>query len=255
MTERNLSRRALLAGPAFLALAPAGGLSASEEAQALLREVDRNLEPASYEMYRKIINIEPSGARKEFVLYSAKKGRDRVVAVFLSPASEKGRSTLRVGENMWLYIPEVGRPVRITSLQSVIGGVFNNSDILRVDYDEEYRAERMERDGAEILLHLKAKTDQVAYDRLKMWVDPARKLPTRIDCHAADGLLVKTLKFSQVKSFGGGITRPAQIDTESPLFRGHRSVMLFDGIRARDLPDEAFTLAFLPRVESLRGGA
>lgn len=254
MTAPDLTRRTALAG-AVLGAALARPARAADDAQALLREVDRNLEPASYEMYRKIINIEPSGARKEFVLYSAKKGRDRVVAVFLSPASEKGRSTLRVGDNMWLYIPEVGRPVRITSLQSVIGGVFNNSDILRVDYDEEYRAERLERDGAELLLHLKARTDAVAYDRLKMWVDPARKLPTRIDCHAADGLLVKTLRFSQVKTFAGGIERPAQLDTESPLFRGHRSVMLYDGIRARELPDEAFTLAFLPRVESLRGGA
>ena len=178
-----------------------------------------------------------------------------MVAVFLSPASEKARSTLRACNKTELSIPGVGRPVRITSLPSVICGMFNNSDILRVDDDEEYRAERMEPNGVEILLHLKAKTDQVAYDRLKMWVDPVRKLPSRIDCHAADGLLVKTLKFSQVKSFGGSITRPAQIETESPLFRGHRSVMLYEGIRARDLPDEAFTLAFLPRVESLRGGA
>ncbi|MFQ3622333.1 MAG: outer membrane lipoprotein-sorting protein [Acetobacteraceae bacterium] len=252
MTRWRLTRRAALALPALLTAAAAGAV---EEAQALLRAVDRALEPASYEMYRKIINIEPSGARKEFVLYSAKKGRDRVVAVFLAPASEKGRSTLRLGENMWLYIPEVGRPVRITSLQSVIGGVFNNSDILRLDYDEEYRAERMERDGAQIVLHLKARTDAVAYDRLKMWVETARPLPTRIDCHAADGLLVKTLRFSQVRTFGGGIERPAQIDTESPLFRGYRSVMLYDGIRARELPDEAFSLGFLPRVESLRGGA
>ena len=57
-----------------------------------------------------------------------------MVALFLSPASEKGRATLRLGNNMWLYIPSVGKPLRITSLQSVVGGVFNNSDILRIDY-------------------------------------------------------------------------------------------------------------------------
>jgi len=55
-------------------------------------------------MYRKLINIEPDGSRKEFVLYTLKKGADRVVSLFISPASEKGRATLRVGENMWLYI-------------------------------------------------------------------------------------------------------------------------------------------------------
>ena len=89
-------------------------------------------------MYRKLINIEPNGTKKEFVLYSVKKGQDKMVALFLSPASEKGRSTLRLNDNMWLYIPNVGKPLRITSLQSVVGGVFNNSDILRLDYSFEY---------------------------------------------------------------------------------------------------------------------
>jgi len=77
--------------------------------------------------------------------------------MFLSPASEKGRSTLRLGENMWLYIPNVGKPIRITSLQSVVGGVFNNSDILRLDYTSEYNVEKMEDTGDEYILHLKAK--------------------------------------------------------------------------------------------------
>lgn len=247
----DLPRRgALMLAPALAA--PGLARAAGPDPADILRRVDRNLEPESYEMYRKLINIEPSGARKEFILFSAKKGKERLVAVFLSPASERGRSTLRLGENMWLYIPEVGRPVRITSLQSVIGGVFNNSDILRLDYAEEYRAERLEEAGGEYLLHLKAKTNAVAYDRLRMWVDRRALLPSRIECQAADGLLVKTLRFSDIKDFGGGIVRPAAIETDSPVFRGYRSIMLFDGLRARDFPDEAFTLAFLPRVDSLR---
>jgi len=34
---------------------------------------------------------------------------------------------------MWLNIPNVGKRCAFTSLQSVIGGVFNNSDILQLD--------------------------------------------------------------------------------------------------------------------------
>jgi len=49
----------------------------------LLRKVDRNLNPESYEMYRKLINIEPDGRRKEFVLYTVKKGRDKMIVLFL----------------------------------------------------------------------------------------------------------------------------------------------------------------------------
>jgi hypothetical protein len=88
------------------------------------------LTPPSYEAYKRLINVEPSGRTREYMLYQIADGRDRVAALFVSPASDKGRSTLRLGENMWLYVPNAGRPVRITSLQSVVGGVFNNADIL-----------------------------------------------------------------------------------------------------------------------------
>ena len=227
---------------------PAAGIDGDE----ILKKVDRNLEPESYEMYRKLINIEPSGSKKEFVLYSVKKGRDKVAALFLAPASDKGRATLRQGDNMWLYIPDVGKPVRITSLQSVTGGVFNNADILRIDYTAEYKVEATQDDKDQYLLSLKAKTNEVAYDRLKMRVDKKTILPTIIECYAASGMLIKTLRFKDIKDFGGGIRRPATLETDSPLYKDYKSVMLFSQIKKRDFSDEVFSLNYLPRIESLR---
>ena len=218
----------------------------------LLQKVDRNLEPESYEMYRKLINIEPDGSRKEFVLYSVKKGRDKLVALFLDPPSERDRATLRLGENMWLYIPNVGKPVRIASLQSVIGGIFNNADILRLDYASEYKVESMTEDKDVYQLSLKALTNDVAYDGLKMTVDKKTVLPTVIECYAASGLLIKTLTYKDVKDFGKGIKRPATLETDSPLHKGYKSLMLYGQIRARAMPDEVFTLEYLPRAKELR---
>jgi outer membrane lipoprotein-sorting protein len=218
----------------------------------LLKKVDRNLQPESYEMYRKLINIEPNGSRKEFVLYTVKKGQDKMVALFLDPPSEKGRATLRLGDNMWLYIPNVGKPLRITSLQSVVGGIFNNSDILRLDYSIEYTATDAQEESETYVLDLKANSKTVAYDRLKMWVDKKAVVPTKIEAYAASGLLIKTLHYSKITDFGGGIVRPATLQTDSPLHKGYKSVMLFSNIKKRDFDDEVFSLNFLPRVESLR---
>jgi len=241
-------RGMLAAAMLVLAASPVFALDGNE----ILKKVDRNLEPEAYEMYRKLINIEPDGRRKEFVLYSVKKGRDKIVALFLSPPSDAGRATLRLGDNMWLYIPNVGKPVRITSLQSVVGGVFNNADILRVDYSVEYNAESVVEEKDSYLLNLKAKTGEVAYDRLKMWVDKKVLLPVKIEAYAASGLLIKTLHFKEIKDFGGGIRRPATVETDSPLYKGHRSVMLYSQLKKRDFPDEVFTLNYLSRVEDLR---
>ncbi len=222
------------------------------DGKALLEKVDRNLEPEAYEMTRKLINEEPDGKRKEFILYSVKKGRDKVAALFLAPASDKGRSTLRQGDNMWLYIPNVGKPVRITSLQSVTGGVFNNADILRLDYSEEYDVTSASEEGDNYLLDLKAKTGAVAYDRLKLTVDKKTVLPTRIEAYAASGMLVKTLHFKDIKDFGGGIRRPATVETDSPLYKGYKSVMLYAAVKKRNVADEVFTLNFMSRLDELR---
>ena len=222
------------------------------DGEALLVDIDRRLQPESYEMYRKLINIEPDGDRKEFVFYTVKKGKDNVVALFLDPPSEKGRSSLRQGENMWLYIPNVGRPIRITSLQSVVGGVFNNSDLLRLDYSTEYKVEKVGEDNGQHLLELKAKNKHVAYDRLKMWVDKKLRVPVKVEAYAASGLLIKTLKYSKNKDFGNGLIRPAMLETDSPLHKGFKSVMLFDGIKQRDFNDEVFTLNYMPKVGELR---
>jgi outer membrane lipoprotein-sorting protein len=233
-------------------LALAAPLALALDGEAILRQVDRKLNPESYEMYRKLVNIEPDGRKKEFVLFTVKKGRDKMVALFLEPASEKGRATLRLGDNMWLYIPNVGKPIRITSLQSVVGGVFNNADILNLDYSAEYSVEKAAEEGKSYLLELKARSGAVAYDRLKMRVDRASLTPTEIECFAASGLLIKTLRFKDMKDFGGGLKRPATMETDSPLHKDYKSVMLYGSIKARVLSDEVFTLDYLPRAGELR---
>jgi len=232
----------------FIPALPAMALDGNE----ILLKVDRNLHPESYEMYRKLINVEPDGSEKEYVLYTIKKGQEKMAALFLSPASEKGRSTLRLGDNMWLYIPSVGKPLRITSLQSVIGGVFNNSDILRLDYSTEYKAAILEETSETYLLDCKAKTSTVAYDRLKMEVDKKTMVPISIECYAASGMLIKTLRYKESKSFGDGLVRPSVLETDSPLHKGYKSIMLFAKITKKEFADEVFTLNYLPRIDELR---
>ncbi len=232
---------------AFAIASPAHSLDGA----AILKQVDKNLQPESFESYRKLINIEPSGAKREFLLYTLKKGDDKIVSLFLAPASEKGRATLRLGDNMWLYIPNVGKPVRITSLQSVVGGVFNNADIMRLDYNVEYNVQNIDDGKSEYVLDLKAKTAAVAYDKLKMWVDKKAVVPVKIECYAATGLLIKTLYFKERKQFEG-VLRPSVIETDSPLYKGYQSIIAYANVKKKIVADEVFTLEFLGKIETIR---
>ncbi len=237
---------------ALLILSIAAPALATPDGNEILRQIDANMQPQSYEMYRKLINVEPDGKKKEFVLYTVKTGQDKMVALFISPASEEGRATLRLGDNMWLYIPNVGKPLRITSLQSVIGGIFNNSDILRLDYHFEYDAETITEKEETYQLDLKAKSTSVAYDHLKMTVDKKTLLPTTIECYAVSGMLIKTLHYSKIKDFGDGMVRPSVLETDSPLHKGYRSIMLFAKLEKKEFADEVFTLNYLSKVNELR---
>jgi len=240
--------RWLLSLLGVLLASPALALDANE----ILRQVDANLMPGSFEAYRKLVNEEPDGKKKEFIFYTAKKDRDKMALLYLAPASEKGRATLRLGDNMWLYIPNVGRPIRITSLQSVVGGVFNNADIMRLDYSAEYDASLLEETETAYVLDLKAKTQDVAYDKLKMWVHRDPVVVTKVECYAASGMFIKTLIFKGIKDFGNGVVRPSVLETTSPLYKGYRSLMIYSRIELRTFPDEVFTLDYLSRLSELR---
>jgi len=218
----------------------------------LLQEIDKKMSPGSSETYKNLINIEPDGTKKEFLLYQARKDSNKMVSAFLKPESEKGRTTLRVDENMWLYLPDVGRAIRITSMQSVVGGVFNNSDIMRLDFGVEYEITSQEDKGDIILVETKAKTDSVAYDKLVMQVDKKTTTPKQIDCYTSTGMLIKTLYYKDIKDFGNGIVRPAVLETKSPLYKDYKSIMVYGKITPKEFSDEAFTLDNMSKVENLR---
>ncbi|KAB2879452.1 outer membrane lipoprotein-sorting protein [bacterium] len=224
----------------------------AQDANSLLKDVDDNLMPESYEANRKLINEEPNGSKKEFTFYTIKKGKDKIAMLYLLPASEKGRATLRLGENMWLYVPSVNKPIRITSLQSVVGGVFNNADLMQLEYSEEYDAAYAEGTDYEFILDLKAKNKTVAYDKLKMWITKDKKILRKVEAYSASGMLIKTLEFKDDKNFGGGLTRPSVIETYSPLYKGYRSLMIYQTIKKRQFPDEVFTLNYMGRLGDLK---
>jgi len=61
-----------------------------------------------------------------------------------------------------------------------------------------------------------------------------------------------TLHFKEIKDFDDGIVRPAVVETDSPLHKGYKSVMIFAGIKRKKLADEVFTINYLSRVGNLR---
>jgi hypothetical protein len=46
--------------------------------------------------------------------------------------------------------------------------------------------------------------------------------------------------------------RPSVLETDSPLYKGYRSVMIYAKVQKKKLADEVFSLNYLARVDELR---
>ncbi|MBA0084795.1 MAG: outer membrane lipoprotein-sorting protein, partial [Acidobacteria bacterium Pan2503] len=95
------------------------------DAAALLKRSDgyRNAWP-SFVTKIKISNFEAGKQDEEHMYLVYSRGSERVYVDFQSP-QEKGRHLLMLGDDMWIYLPDTSRAVRITPLQRLTGNASN----------------------------------------------------------------------------------------------------------------------------------
>lgn len=220
-----------------------------QSAEALLRRYDALLAPASFEAELAMVAHREDGSTRSYEMTVLKSGPDKLRVIFSAPATAKGQEMLRDGDNMWLYMPNLKRAVRVASRDSFMGGDFNNADVLRVDYTADYTARIAGETADAYVLELKAKGPGVAYDRIKLWLSKgAEPQPRKAELYATSGKLLRTAEFSDVKDLGGGYKRPAKIVMRNELSKQRYSVMTWKSVTIKDeIPPERFTLEDLGR--------
>src|SRR5579863_9574444 len=159
----------------------AASLTAAD-AETLLKRSDafRNGWPA-YVVHVKITDFEAGRSDEEHLYEVSQKGTDKTYVEFMSPR-EKGRHLLMVGDDMWVYLPDTSRPVRITPLERLTGDA-SNGDVARTNYAADYSAAylRTEKVGAAdcFVLELTAKRKGATYQRILYWVRAEDSRPVK----------------------------------------------------------------------------
>ncbi len=142
-------------------------------------------------------------------------GRDKTFIKVLSPARQAGSATLRIGSEMWNYLPNTNSTVRIPPSMmtgSWMGSDITNNDIVKEityagDYTAEYISEPATTDnsqGAQYYLKLtpKASTAVVwSYIVCAISTDPV--LPVWEKYYDQHDNLIKTVTFSDVQVMSG----------------------------------------------------
>jgi hypothetical protein len=235
MCRRSLGILALLLAVA----APARG----DQAADIVRDADRARRPGESFVWK--VTITSHEAKKSptadgFEVFI--KGRDRSFVKFVAPPRNVGRSLLGLGRDLWIYLPDAGKPVRIPFSQRLVGQVANG-DIARTDYSGDYTAVVTGEESIDgVLCHvldLKANSKEVTYAAIKYWVSKDRRLPTKAEFYAGTGTLLKTGIFDTFKEVSGHplATRLTLVDA---IRKDKKSVLDFGEITIRDLPEKYF---------------
>jgi len=244
-------------GPtALLALlaAPSLALASAPDAATILRRADRAVlgETAAYTLRMTVVR--PSKPERVVEMNGWKKGDDRGLVRYTSPAKERGTAYLRSGASTWLYLPSAEKVVRVGAKQNFGGGDFSNADIFRVslieDYDPTLAGEEIVAGEACYKLELKARNRSVAYDRVVYWVRrDGTFYPVKADYYTLSGKKLKSLILSEVRPLGGR-TRPTLLTMESRVDEGSRTRLEFLSIKDEvSLDDRLFTPGALERGE------
>jgi len=171
---------------------------------------------------RMVIHVDQEVREKTMISYD--KGRDTAYAEFLSPARDKGVKYLKIKDNMWMYLPDVDKIIKISGAmlrQSMMGSDFSYEDAMESSkLLEKYTATLLRSETIPVtfktaanvavterrlcyVVDLTAKVKDVTYYRRLVWVDKNLFVPVKEELFAMSGKKLKEMIMGDIKSFGG----------------------------------------------------
>ncbi len=182
------------------------------------------------------------------------KGADKSFVAYLSPARERGKKMLKLGDKLWTYTPEpTDRIITISGhllRQSVMGSDLSYEDMMENNnladvYNAEIVGEAEVRGRPCHVVALTARVRDVAYHSRKIWVDAERWLPLREERFAKSGRLLKTFDILEMFRVEGR-WYPRKMIFKDALLKGKGTEYFIESIDFRaTIPDYKFTKASL----------
>lgn len=231
----------------------AGSLRAQQalDPEKLLTCVDNVRNPqGDYALRVKVTSHSPSKEPKTAEYEVLVKGRDKTLIKTLYPPLDRGTSMLMLGYDLWVHMPTIRQPLRISLQQRLLGEVAYG-DIARANFSGDYTPSLLDKepDSATGLLRmeLKAKNDQVTYHKVILWIVPENCRPVRAEFYAPSGKLLKTCSYEGYQEVEG-LLRPCRLVMEDPLKEGSFSVLEYSSIRSEELPEKFFSKHYMENL-------
>lgn len=206
-----------------LLFAPSG-CAADMSGSEILSQVDQSMRSESRIMHQTMTLYSSSGqARTRELRMENQRSdeEDKMLVRFLAPADVRRTGLLMVDDDMWLYLPALGRVRRIAGHAkqgSFMGSDFTYTDMEQIgstgfapDYAPVLLGTEVLNDTDVYVLELEPVSEDSDYRQLTMYVDRELFLPRQIEYLDTDGELIKVLKTYDIAEMDG---RPTASRTE-----------------------------------------
>jgi outer membrane lipoprotein-sorting protein len=235
------------------AAADVGRASTQTDAAAIVDRVDRLLRGDS-SIARVEMSVVTRRWQRRMTLAISSEGTDKALVRVLEPRREEGTATLKIGNDIWNYLPRVDRTIRVPSSMMMgawMGSHFTNDDLVRQsrlirDYDIATTSTGP-RDGTDVYeFTLTPRPDApVVWGRIVLEVRRDDLMPIRTRYYGEDGELRRTMTFGDYREMSGRLM-PSRIrmtpeDRDGEYTEMHYQEMQFNV----PIPDGTFTLAAL----------
>lgn len=220
MRTRLRRRLALCASTGAMVAALIGGSVAVQPSAAaqsarppdlakVLKRLDELYTAKSSQSVAELIVVTPRQTRK-LRMNIWTKGDDHALVVIQAPARERGTATLKVGDNLWNYLPRISRTIRVPPsmmLASWMGSDFTNDDLVhessyRKDFESSWAGRS--KDPAGWLLRMDARKGVVGrWARIDMVLSDDGMVPLEARYYDRHGRLARTMKFDEVRNIDG----------------------------------------------------
>jgi len=209
-------------------------------ADEIVETMDKNLMFDEGEMLMSILDYKEGKLYKTLkakIYYKKDKG---TLMEFLEPAREKGKKILLVKDNMWLFVPSVSKPLRLSAKDSFMGTSFTNRDLMDYDLKNDYKAKILKETDKHYKLELTATNKNVSYPKVIVDVDKRHILPTKEELYTLSGDLIKIIEFSEPKDFSGKI-RPSVITVIDMLNQKNYTKVVLENLQQKQIKDTIFS--------------
>jgi outer membrane lipoprotein-sorting protein len=237
---------------AFPASAESENTEDRQLARKILEKADQvRFPPESFQVDVSITTSTP-GQDAEMRKYRVlSKGNENALVMATEPASERGQIILMKGRDLWIYLPDVSQPVRLSLSQRLTGQVANG-DVARANFSGDYNATILRtdllNDQKYWVMELTGVDKSVTYHKVLYWVQQSNFWPYRAEFYSLSDRLLKTARYENYQTILGKL-RPTRLVMENALRKGEESVLEYSEMKLRDLPDKVFTKDYLKKLE------